>query len=101
MAAGWKRSFEIFLADVGPKPFPAASLERRNNNGHYTKKNCYWANAKVQANNRRSNNKIEFKGRTKTAQQWAEKLSVPKTTIARRASQGRPLDAKPYSIISR
>ena len=45
--------FENFLADMGRKPTAQHTLERRNNDGNYTKRNCYWATRKTQARNRR------------------------------------------------
>jgi hypothetical protein len=44
--------FENFLADMGGKP-DGLTLERRENDGIYTKNNCYWATWKDQNNNKR------------------------------------------------
>jgi hypothetical protein len=44
----WANSFESFYADMGPKPGPGYSIERKDNSLGYAPSNCRWATAKEQ-----------------------------------------------------
>jgi hypothetical protein len=49
----WASSFENFYADMGARPTPRHSIERKNVNGDYRPDNCFWATPDVQARNKR------------------------------------------------
>ena len=85
------QSFEGFYADMGDKP-EGKSLERIDNNGDYSPENVVWADAKAQANNRRSNVILEHNGEKKTMQQWADQLGVKIGTIWARIDRGWTVD---------
>lgn len=47
------QSYESFLADMGRKPSPSHTIDRKEVDGHYEPSNCRWATKKEQIANRR------------------------------------------------
>lgn len=87
-----KGGFERFLTDMGKRPNKGYSIERKNNNGPYSPKNCRWATMKEQKNNCRNTVWITWKGKTKTLADWSEITGVPLVRLKRRYYDGMPLD---------
>lgn len=52
---GWRESFTDFLKDMGPRPSPLHSIERKNNSNGYYPDNCKWATRTEQNRNSRKN----------------------------------------------
>lgn len=77
----WRNSFPAFLADMGAKPGPGYSIERRENAKGYEPGNCFWATRKEQNRNKRNNRLITIDGQSKTAPEWAEIAGVAAATI--------------------
>lgn len=79
--------FENFLADMGYKPSPAHSIERRDNDGPYDKDNCYWATRLEQGRNKRNNRWYLLDGERKTLAECARELGVSRDTAAKRLQE--------------
>lgn len=88
----WLNDFVAFYEDMGPRPSSRHSVERKNNNGPYSPKNCIWATPDVQQNNRRSNVNLTHAGRTQNLGQWARETGIKRETIALRIRLGWPVE---------
>lgn len=73
----WQK-FENFFIDMGHPPSPAHSIDRIDNDKGYEPKNCRWATAKTQMDNRRTTRWITFRGETKTLYDWCDRLGLPR-----------------------
>lgn len=92
MCNEWAVNFSAFLLDMGFKPTINHTIERVDVNGNYQKDNCIWATRKQQANNRRSNYMITYKGVTKNRSEWADLIGVSVRTIASRCRANKPIE---------
>ena len=52
VCARWLNSFESFKEDMGEGYKPSLSIDRKNNNGNYTKRNCRWVDLETQNMNK-------------------------------------------------
>lgn len=80
----WRKSFEKFYRDMGPRPSSKHSIDRINNNYGYIPFNCRWATQREQMNNTRVNRFISFRGETLTLFQWARKIGIDRSNIYNR-----------------
>lgn len=86
----WIDSFETFFADVGERPTPLHTLDRKDNSKGYSPGNTAWNTRKQQANNYRKNHIVTFRGKNYTISQLAEELAVNYWTLKQRISKGFP-----------
>jgi hypothetical protein len=84
-----KNGFRNFLADMGPKPSPAHSMDRKKTDRNYTKSNCKWATRIEQARNARSNRIIRIGGKRMVLAAAVERYAVvPGGTVRQRLCRG-------------
>jgi hypothetical protein len=88
----WRDSFEAFLADVGPRPSPAHTIGRIDNEQGYFPGNVRWETIQEQAHNKRTTRKITHDGLTLSAMQWARKLGIRYMTLIARLNRGWSVD---------
>lgn len=61
VCARWQ-DFDQWLSDLGARPTDEHSLDRVDNDGNYEPGNVRWATRIEQANNKRSNHKVSYRG---------------------------------------
>jgi hypothetical protein len=70
------QGFINFLSDMGPKPSPEHSIERKDRTKGYDPDNCIWATRIEQANNKSSNVMLTINGETDTMSNWCRKYNT-------------------------
>lgn len=97
MCDRWRDDCELFLTDVlaeiGPCP-TGLTLDRRDNDKGYESGNVRWATWREQANNRRSNRMVQYRGETMSISEAVEQsaTALPYTLIVQRVQDGWPID---------
>ena len=87
VCARWRNSFALFFKDMGKRP-QNMSIERKNNKGNYTPKNCVWATRIEQGANKRNNHFLTVKGVKRTVSQWSRITGINYTTLLMRIKYG-------------
>jgi hypothetical protein len=64
------------------------SIERKDNNGNYSKKNCCWILLQEQAKNRRNNHYIKYKGTTQTIGDFEKSIGVCRGLVRYHTNKG-------------
>jgi lambda repressor-like predicted transcriptional regulator len=87
----WRASFAAFLEDMGEKPSPQHTLDRRENTKGYEPGNVRWATQREQQQNKTNNVLLTHNGQTKVLTEWARQAGVSLSTLKERLARGWPL----------
>jgi len=82
------RSFAMFLKDMGLRPSSKHSIERKDNNGDYTPKNCRWATQYEQCRNKSNNIFVVTAGKKMVLKDAAEAHGVSPWLAYERVARG-------------
>lgn len=80
--------FRVFLKDMGSRPSPNHSIERKDNDGPYSGENCFWATRKQQSVNKRSTRRITIGKETLSLMEWCERFGINYGTAFNRLKNG-------------
>lgn len=90
----WRESFDAFLEDVGPRPSPEHTIERKKNAIGYEPGNCVWATRAVQARNTRQNVLLTVDDVTLCREDWAKRIGARSGALIRDRMQRLGWDAR-------
>ena len=76
-------SYKIHIKEFGKN----TQIDRIDTNKGYSKSNCRWTTASVQANNRRNTIRLKYRGNNLTLNEWSRKLNVKYGTLWSRYSK--------------
>lgn len=88
-------SFVKFVSDMGSKPHPKDTLERKDTNADYGPFNCCWASRQAQNENTRASLRYSYRGQTLTmaeVQAKAAVFGIKPGTVRCRISQGMAIE---------
>lgn len=84
----WRESFAAFHKDMGTRPSKRNSIDRRDVNKGYFKKNCRWVTSDIQCRNKRNTRWITIDGETLCLSDWSRLVSMRASKILRRMKRG-------------
>lgn len=88
MCDEWKDDFEAFYRDMGPKPTPQHSIDRKDNDKGYSKDNCRWATQAEQQINKRNSVFYYRDGVCRTITGWCRELGLNYERVYKRIRRG-------------
>lgn len=84
----WLESFENFYEDMGDKPTPQHSIDRKDVNGNYEKDNCRWVTNQEQHYNKTNTLYVRYKNENKSLSELCKKYHLNYKSTWRQYKKG-------------
>jgi len=84
----WRDSFENFIEDMGEKPTPSHTIDRKNGSKTYSPNTCRWATKREQSRNRKDSIMFTLGDKTKHLADWSEQFGIPYRIVRKRVWRG-------------
>ena len=89
MCDDWKSNFQAFYDWAMSNGYTdKLTIDRIDVNGNYEPSNCRWVTTEIQANNTRTNHRVEFNGEVHTIAEWSRITNISKPALYHRVSRG-------------
>ena len=83
---GYPEGFNAFITDMGTSPpAPGMTIDRIDNNGPYSPKNCHWVPQRGQLRNTRRTVWVTLDNKTVCVTDWAQQLGIQPMALRYRA----------------
>lgn len=92
VCSAWRKSFEVFYRDMGPRPSTKHSIDRIDNDGNYEPGNCRWATQKEQSRNTSRTINLTIGDRTQCLMDWSIETGIKYLTLLQRYHKGWPVE---------
>ena len=76
--------FSCFVRDLGMRPNTDYQLDRKDNNGNYTKDNCHWVTRSNNMRNRQDTVKVNYKGKEHILIELCEQKDISYSKVYQR-----------------
>lgn len=92
VCARWRNSFPTFWEDMSTGYADGLTLERKNVNGPYSKRNCRWASNREQQANKRTTRFVMYQGERMHLAELCRRVPFSRCMLTIRLNQGMTAD---------
>ena len=84
--------FANFYSDMGPRPGPGYTIDRKEVDKGYYPENCEWVTNSQQQRNKRNNRMLTAFGKTQCMADWVDEIDISRSALKNRLNKGWPVE---------